>query len=60
MQFDRGHYEVQFCEFISNFDKLFRRRCRLKYFYLKLWRPSYTIQALLKEGVMGNVHVKLH
>ena len=28
--FRRGHYEVQFYEFISNFDRWFRRRCRLK------------------------------
>ena len=30
--FGRGCYEKQFCEFISNLDQWFRRRCRLKYF----------------------------
>ena len=29
--FSKGHYEEQFCEFISNLGQWFRRRCRLKY-----------------------------
>ena len=30
--FGRGHYEEQFCQFISNLGQWFRRRCRLKDF----------------------------
>ena len=46
--FVRGHYEEQFCEFISN----------LGGGPFVQWREI--IYALLKEGIMGNVHVKLY
>ena len=32
MQFGRGHYEKQFCEFILNLREWFKRRCCLKDF----------------------------
>ena len=60
--FGKGHYEEQFCEIILNLDKCFRR-CHFKIFLI--WssgsppvRWSRTICAILKEGFMGNIHVK--
>ena len=39
----RGHYEEQFCIFISNFGQWFRRyRCKKS--YLELWRPSCSVE----------------
>ena len=38
--FGRRHNEEQFCQIILNLIKWFRRRCRLKIFYLELlWQP---------------------
>ena len=63
--FGRGHYEEQFCKFISNLGQWFRRRCCLKIFLI--WSSggppiqcSRTIYALLKEGIMGNIYLKLY
>ena len=57
--FGRGHYEEKFCEFISNLGQRFR--CRLKDFLsgalANLLFRSRTIYALLKVGIMGNIHV---
>ena len=58
----------QFCEIIFNLDQWFKRRCCLKIFliwssgaspvqwgtYPVQW--SRTIYAILKEGIMGNIH----
>ena len=41
--YGRGHYEEQFCEFISNLGQWFRRY-RLEYFYLELWWPSCSVK----------------
>ena len=45
-------------------DQWFRRRCRLKDFFFSSGGPpvqwSGTIYAILKEGIMGNMHVKLY
>ena len=57
--FGRGHYEEQFCEFISNLDQWFRRCC-LKDFLSGALGALLFIYALLKEGIMGNIHVKLY
>ena len=63
--FGRGHYEKQFREIILNLDQWFRRRCLLKIFLIwssggprVQWRGA--IYAILKEGIMGNIHVKLY
>ena len=63
--FSRGYLEEQFCEIIFNLDQWFRRRCRLKRFLI--WssggphvQQSGTIYAILKEGIMGNIHVKIY
>ena len=62
--FGRHHVE-QFCEIILNLDQWFRRRSCLKIFLI--WSScgpfvqwSETIYAILKEGIMGNIHVKLY
>ena len=62
--FGRGYPEEQFCEIILNVGQWFRRRCHLKDFL------SGALVALLfsgaepfmplKEGIMGNIHVKLY
>ena len=59
------HHEEQFCEIILNLGQRFLRRSCLKYFLSKssgsppfYW--SRTIYAVLKEGIMGNTHVKLY
>ena len=61
--FGRGCYEEQFCGIILNLGQW--SRCRLKRFLI--WSSggptvqwSGTICALLKEGIMGNIHVKLY
>ena len=58
------YQEEQFSEIIFlNLGQWFRRCC-LKISYLELWWPSCsvegTIYAILKEGIMGNIHVKLY
>ena len=61
----RRHNEEQFCEIILNLDQWFRRKCYLKVFFI--WSSgdlpvqwSKTIYAILKEGIIGNIHVKLY
>ena len=49
--FVKRHHEEQFCEIILNLDLRFMRRCRVRW--------SGTICALLVEGIMGNIIVKL-
>ena len=63
--FGRGYQEEQFCEITLDLDQWFRRRCLLKIFQIRSsggphvqW--SGTIYASLKEGIMGNFHVKLY
>ena len=63
--FGRQHYEEQFHEFISNLGQWFRRICRLKDFLFGtlaalVFSGESTICAILKEGIMGNIHVKLY
>ena len=62
--FDKGHYEEQFCEIILNLDQWFRRRCLLKIFCI--WssggpfvQRSRTVCAILVEGIKRNNSVKL-
>ena len=55
--FGRGYQEEQFCEIILNLGQ-WLRRCRLKGF-LSVWL-SGTIYEILKEGIMGNIHVRLY
>ena len=57
--FDRGYYEEEFCEIILNFGQWFRRCC-LKDFLSGALAESRTIYAILKEGIIGNIHVKLY
>ena len=60
--FGKGHHE-HFCEIILNLDQWFRRCC-LKRFLIwssgsPLVRWSGTICAILEEGIMENIPVKL-
>ena len=62
--FDVGYQEEQFCGIIINLNQLFRR-CYLKVFLIcssgsapVQW--SGTICAILKEGIMRKIHVKLY
>ena len=61
--FGRGYYEEQFCEIILNLGQWFRR-CHLGFLICSSGGPpvcwSGTIYALLKEGIMGNIHAKLY
>ena len=61
--FGRGSYEEQFYEIILNLGQWFRR-CLLKDFLSVAPGPpvwwSRTIFAILKEGIMANIHVKLY
>ena len=62
--FVRGYNEEQFCEIILNLGQWFRRRCQLKDFLsgalAALLFSGANIYAILKEGIMGNIHVKLY
>ena len=62
--FGRRYLEEQFCEIILNLGQWIWRRCCLK---IIIWSSgshtigwSRTIYAFLKEGIMGNIHVKLY
>ena len=60
--FGRGCYEEQFWEIILNLGQWFKRRCRLNISYLEGGPPvrwSDTMYANLKEGIIGNIHLKL-
>ena len=50
VQFGGGHYEEQFCEFISNLGQWLRRRCGFKDFL------SGALTALLFSGAKPFVH----
>ena len=63
--FGRGYQVEQFCEIILLLDQWFRRRFCSNYFLSRaLGGPrvqlSRTIYAILKEDIMGNIHVKLY
>ena len=62
VHFSRGHYEEYFCEIILNLDLWFSRCC-LKIFLIFSGSPfvklSRTICAILVEGIMRNISVKL-
>ena len=62
--FGRAYFKVQSCEIILNLGQWFRRRCSLKDFLFRSSGPPVlwngTINAILKEGIMGNIHVKLY
>ena len=62
--FGRRHHEEQSCEIILNLDQWFRRKCRLKVFFI--WSSGSpfvqqrgTIDAILVEGIIRNNSVKL-
>ena len=55
--FGRWYYEEQFYEIILNLVQWFRSRCCLKDF-LSGALAALIIYAILKEGIMGNIHVK--
>ena len=62
--FGIGYVEEQFCEIILNLGRWFRMRCR--FYRFLIWssgglpvRRSGTIYAIVKEGISGNIHVKL-
>ena len=63
--FDVGYQEEQFCGIIINLNQLFGR-CHLKVFSLSgaltalLFSGVKTICAILKEGIMRKIHVKLY
>ena len=58
--FGKRYYEEQFCEIILKLSQWFRRRCRLKDFSSGALAALLLIYAILKEGIMGNIHVKLY
>ena len=62
--FGRGYQEEQFCDIILNLDHWFKRRCHLIDFLsgAQVVRVQWsgTLYAILKEGIMGNIHVKLY
>ena len=62
--FGRGYQEEQFCEIYFNLGQWFRRRCLKRFLIWSSGNPPGkwrgTIYAVLKEGVMGNIHVKLY
>ena len=63
--YERGHHGQHSCEVTRNSDQWFRRRCCLKDFLsgalaAPFVQQSRTICAILKEGIMGNIHVKLY
>ena len=62
--FVRGYPEEQFCEIILNLGQWFRRGCQLKDFLsgalAALVFSGANIYATLKEGIIGNIHVKLY
>ena len=57
-----GHYEEQFCEFISNLDQWFMRTCCLKDLLSgALAALLFTgVEPFFKNGIMGKIHVKLY
>ena len=62
--FGRGCYEEQFCEIILNLEQWFRRRWRLKIFFIWSYgspfvQMSGTIFAILVEGIKRINSVKL-
>ena len=62
--FGRGYHKECFCEIILNMDQSFRKTCCLKDFLIKSSGGPHvprttTIYAILVEGIMGNIHVKL-
>ena len=56
--FGRGYSEEQFCEIILNLSQWFRRCC-FKYFLFGALAALLVDGAILKEGIIGNIHVKL-
>ena len=61
--FSRGYQEEQICEIILNLGQGFRRRCLLKDFLsgalaTLLFSGALIMYAILKEGIMENIHVK--
>ena len=63
--FGRGYYDEQFCEIILNFGSVVQEEMWFKRFLI--WssccppvQSSGTIYAILIEGIMGNIHVKLY
>ena len=63
--FGRRYHEEQSCEIILNLDHWLKRKFCLKVFLI--WssgspfvQRSVAIYAILKEGIMGNIHVKLY
>ena len=61
--FGRGCYEEQFFEIILNLGLWLGRRCLIKILIYTSGGPidrwSVTIHAILKEGIIGNIYVKL-
>ena len=62
--FGRGYQEGQFCENYFEFESVVQEEMSFKRFLI--WSSGYppvqwskTIYAILKEGIMGNIHVKL-
>ena len=61
--FGRGYCEEQFCDIILNLGQLFRR-CSLKDFLSGTLAAFCSVElnfyAILKEGIMGIIHVNLY
>ena len=62
--FSRRHHGDVFCEIVLNLDHRFRRKCRLKEYFI--WssgshfvRRSITFCEILVEGIMKNNSVRL-
>ena len=62
--FGRGYPEEQFCEIILNFGPVIQVKMSFKRFLIwssggPCFQWSGTVYAILVEGIMGNIHVKL-
>ena len=64
-KFGRGYQEEQFCEIIFEFGPVVQEEMSFK--IVLVWSSgsppvwwSGTICAILKEGIMGHIHVKLY
>ena len=62
--FGRGYQEEQFCEIILEFGSVVEKMSFKRFLIWSSGDPpvqwSRTIYAILNEGIMGNIHVKLY
>ena len=58
------HHEEEFCEFFFEFGSVVKEMSFKRFLIWSFGSPpvwcSRTIYAILKDGIMGNIHVKLY